>query len=85
MSVKVFRLRGTYGERKKKVVFNSEIRAINEKEAKEKLYSELGSRHRIKRHLIVIEHTQIIKDENKITDPIIASLTKGEVRVLRRK
>ncbi|MFX0206495.1 MAG: 50S ribosomal protein L18Ae [Candidatus Hodarchaeota archaeon] len=84
MSVKIFRLRGTYGTKKKKSVFNCEIRAMNEKEAKERLYSELGSKHRIKRHLVNIKDTKLIKDVEDIHDPIVKSLTKGEVSALRK-
>ena len=57
--------------------------APKQKEAKERLYSELGSKHRIKRHLVSIKDTKLIKDVEDINDPIVKSLTKGEVSTLR--
>ncbi len=85
MSLKIFRLKGTYGTKKKKAVFNREIRAINESEAKEQLYSELGSKHRVKRHLIKIEDIKILKNADEIADPIVRSLTSGEVNSLQNE
>lgn len=47
-----------------KRIFRLEIVARNEKEALEKIYSELGSRHKIKRsHIKILELREISKEE----------------------
>ena len=78
MKVKIFRLKGTYGDKKIKAKFNREIRALNESDAHETLFSELGSKHRIKRHLIKIESTEEIMEEEEIKNSIVRSLVKQD-------
>ena len=43
--------------------FTQEVRALSEKEALEKVYSTLGSRHKLKRYHIRIESIEIISPE----------------------
>lgn len=50
--------------------FCKEIIGNDEDEAKEKIYSILGSRHKVKRKMIKIESIQEIQ-KNEITDPVI--------------
>ncbi|MCE4617508.1 MAG: 50S ribosomal protein L18a [Desulfurococcales archaeon] len=50
--------------------FAIEVRALNEEQAKEKVYSELGSRHKLKRTLIKIEDVKEISLE-EATSPYI--------------
>lgn len=57
--------------------FTQEIRALSEKEALEKLYSLLGSRHKLKRHHIKILEIREIKPE-EATKPYITQLLKLE-------
>lgn len=63
MSVKIFRLQGTYRRVKRTVRFSQEIRAVTENQAREQLYTQLGSFHRVKRSAITIETVEIIPPE----------------------
>ena len=72
MSVKVFRIQGTYLRLNKQYRFSREIRAITEEQACEQLYTEIGSFHRVKRQKITI---------NKVTE--IPS-TEAESLIVRR-
>lgn len=63
MSVQVFRLEGTYVRNKRTYRFSQDIRAINEDNARNQLYTLLGSFHRVKRPAIKIESVEIIKPE----------------------
>ena len=55
MSVKIFRLQGSYRRLKRNYKFSREIRALTEENACEQLYTLLGSFHSIKRWAIKIE------------------------------
>ncbi len=66
MSVKVFRIQGTYIRRNKQFRFSREIRAITEEHACEQVYTEVGSFHRVKRQKITIDQvTEIPPTEAK--------------------
>lgn len=75
MKTKIFRIQGKFmmGDRMKP--FKKELKAINEEDIKEKIYSEFGSKHHISRNKIIInEITEISEDE--IQDPIIKALVE---------
>ncbi len=74
MSVHIFRLKGTYYFNKRKFRFSQEIRAINEDNAREQLYSLLGSFHRVKRQAITINQIEIITPE-EAEKPLIRELS----------
>lgn len=57
--------------------FTQEVRALTEKEALEKVYSNLGSRHKLKRYHIRIEKVEVITPE-EATHPEVLSLLKVE-------
>ncbi len=63
MSVKVWRVTGVYQKAKRKFRFSKDLVAVNEGQAKERVLSELGSRHRVKRREITIQETKEIKPE----------------------
>jgi len=63
MSVQIYRLEGTFLRNKRKYRFSQEIRAITEDDAREKLYSLLGSFHRVRRPDIIIKNIDIIAPE----------------------
>jgi large subunit ribosomal protein LX len=63
MSVQIFRIEGIYLRDKKKYRFSHEIRAVTEDNAREQLYSLLGSFHRVKRPAITVETVNVIKPE----------------------
>jgi large subunit ribosomal protein LX len=64
MSKKVWRASGEYKKGKKKKVFVRELLATKEEMARERILSELGSRHRVKRKDIVITEIVEIKPED---------------------
>ena len=58
--------------------FSKEVVGENEDEAKENLYSILGSKHRVKRPKIWIEDVSLL-DTKDIVDPVISfNISKGE-------
>lgn len=63
MSVKVFRLQGTYRREKQTNRFSKEVRALTEDHAREQLYSLLGSCHKIRRTDITIDQIDTIPPE----------------------
>jgi len=60
VSVKVFRLQGTFQRGGRRYRFSREIRAVTEEQAREELYAQLGSFHRVKRSAITIERVEVI-------------------------
>ena len=55
--------------------FTKELKATNEEEIRERIYSEFGSKHHIKRNKIKIEDiTEISADE--VLDPVVKALLK---------
>lgn len=61
--VKVFRVKGEILDPKMLTPFVREIRALKPEDAVEKVHSELGSRHRLKRYHIRISKIEEIKPE----------------------
>ncbi|MGD8505418.1 MAG: 50S ribosomal protein L18Ae [Candidatus Bathyarchaeota archaeon] len=75
--VKVFRITGRIEKPNWKTSFTREVRALKPEDAVEKIYKELGSKHRAKRFQIkILEAKEISPDE--VTSPIIKKLTTGE-------
>lgn len=60
MSVKIFRLQGSYRRLKRTYHFSRDIRALTADEAREQLYALLGSFHRVGRKAIAIERVDEI-------------------------
>ncbi|AEH25560.1 50S ribosomal protein L18Ae [Pyrococcus yayanosii] len=63
MDVKVFRVMGFYEKNGKKFKFTKEYRALKEEHVKELVYSEIGSKHKVKRSKIVIQEIKEIRPE----------------------
>ena len=75
MKTKIFRIQGKFMMGNTLKPFTRELKATSEKEIKEKIYSEFGSKHHIKRNKVKIENiTEISEDE--VLDPIIKALLK---------
>lgn len=55
--------------------FTKEVMGESEEKTKEKLFSELGSRHRVKRRMIKIDSIEEISID-EVEDPVIAHLLK---------
>lgn len=72
---KIFRIEGWFKQRKRRQSFTKEMRALSEKQVLERLYSDIGSRHGVKRNLIHIDKiTEIGPEEAK--DPRVMELSR---------
>ena len=71
--VKIFRVIGRITKPNFKTDFEKEVRALKPEQAMEKVYMELGSKHRVKRFHIKILKVEEIKPE-EAEDPIIRKL-----------
>ena len=67
MSSKIWRASGDYKKKKRKFTFSRELLGEKEAHIREKVLSELGSRHRVKRKEINITEIKEIKPE-EVTD-----------------
>jgi large subunit ribosomal protein LX len=63
MSQKVWRAEGEYKKKRRRFLFTREMLADKESHVRERLFSELGSRHRVKRRNITIKEIKEIKPE----------------------
>ncbi|WXG40585.1 MAG: 50S ribosomal protein L18Ae [Candidatus Freyarchaeum deiterrae] len=72
--VKIFRVKGKIVGKREKIPFIREIRALNEEDAKEIVYSEIGSKHKVIRKHIQVEEIKTI-DPKESKDPIIRHLS----------
>ena len=78
--MKVFKVTGEIHKPNLKTSFNQEIMAAKPEHAVEKVYAEIGSRHRVKRHHIKIINVEEVQPE-QITNPILKKLVAGEEKV----
>jgi large subunit ribosomal protein LX len=74
--VKVFRVIGEVRKPNFQTDFRKEVRALKPEEAVEKIYMELGSKHRVKRFQIKIVKVEEISLE-EIESPLVKKLTLG--------
>jgi large subunit ribosomal protein LX len=75
--VKIFRITGKIDKPNWKTSFKKEVRALKPEDAVEKIYKELGSKHRTKRFQIKVLEVKEISPE-EVTNPIIKKLATGE-------
>jgi len=75
--VKVFRVIGKIRKPNFQTDFRKEVRALKPEEAVERVYMELGSKHRAKRFQIKIIKVEEISPE-EIKDLFVRKLTLGE-------
>lgn len=73
----MFRVIGKIAKPNYKTDFRKEIRALKPEEAVEKVYNEIGSKHRAKRIQIKVLKVEEISLE-EVTDPAIKKLMSGE-------
>ena len=74
--VKVFRVIGKIRKPNFQTDFRKEVRALKPKDAVEKVYMLLGSKHRVKRFQITISKVEEIEAQ-EIKDNIVKKLTLG--------
>ena len=75
--VKIFRITGRITKKNFQTEFKKEIRALKAEDAVEKLYTELGSKHRLKRFQLNILSVEEISLK-EVESPIIKKLALGE-------
>ena len=73
MITKIFRIKGSFVLGSETQVFTKELRAINEEDIYEKIYSIFGSKHRIKRNQIKIDSIEEIA-EDEVEDPSVKAI-----------
>jgi large subunit ribosomal protein LX len=80
ISVKVFRITGSFKQKRETTPFSKELCALSEEQAKERLFSEFGSRNRLKRRQIRISSINVITPE-EITDPFVKKLVTTDFKI----
>jgi len=75
--IKIFRVTGKIIKPNWQTNFQKEIRALKQEEAVDRVYKEIGSKHKAKRFQIKILKVDEIKPE-EVTDPTVKKLTFGE-------
>jgi large subunit ribosomal protein LX len=76
-ALKIFRIKGEIRKPNMETSFKKEVAAIKPEHAIERVYTELGSKHRVKRFQIKILSVEEIKPE-EIENPILKKLVIGE-------
>ncbi|KZX16763.1 50S ribosomal protein LX [Methanobrevibacter cuticularis] len=74
MKTKIYRIRGKFAMADETKVFTKELKATNEENIYERIYSEFGSKHGINRNQINIDEIKEIS-EDEITDPLIKAIS----------
>jgi large subunit ribosomal protein LX len=78
--VKVFRVIGEIRKPNLKTPFRKEVIAVKREHAVEKVYAELGSKHRVKRfHIKIVKVEEVPPQE--IENPLLKKLVVGEEEV----
>ncbi|HIQ39358.1 MAG TPA: 50S ribosomal protein L18a [Methanothermococcus okinawensis] len=73
--IKIYRISGRILGKDEPMFFRKEYRALKKEDALEYLYSEMGSKHHVKRTLIKIEKIEEIS-EDEVTDPVLQSIIR---------
>jgi large subunit ribosomal protein LX len=82
--MKVFRVIGEIRKPNLKTTFRKEVIAIKPEHAVEKVYAELGSKHRVKRvHIKIVSVEEVPPQE--IENPLLKKLVTGEETVGEQK
>jgi large subunit ribosomal protein LX len=74
--VKVFRVIGEIRKPNFETEFRKEVRALKPEDAVEKVYMELGSKHRVKRYQMTISKVEELAPE-EIEDVLVKKMTPG--------
>ena len=76
-NLKVFRVTGEINKPNLKTPFSKEVLAVKSDHAVEKVYAEIGSKHRVKRFQLKISNVEEISVD-EIKNPIIKKIVTGE-------
>ncbi len=79
-SVKIFRISGSFKQKKQVTSFSKEYLALTEENAIAKVFSQFGSKHRLKRNQIKIQSVQEIP-KDKVTDQLIEKVIKNNFKI----
>jgi len=71
--VKKFQIAGEIKKGKTRIPFNVQISGLKEEHAMQRLYAEMGSRHRARRFEIMISSVQEVKPETLAEEHVDAS------------
>jgi large subunit ribosomal protein LX len=82
--MKVFRVTGEIRKPNLKTSFKKEFIALKPEHAVEKVYTELGSKHRAKRHHIKIISVEEVPAE-EIANPLLKKMILGEGQIGEQK
>jgi len=74
--VKVFRVIGEIRKPNFETEFRKEVRALKPEDAVEKVYMELGSKHRVRRYQMTISKVEELSPE-EIEDVLVKKMTPG--------
>jgi len=74
--VKVFRVIGKIRKPNFRTEFRKEVRALKPEDAVEKVYMELGSKHRVRRYQMTISKVEELSLE-EIEDVLVKKMTRG--------
>jgi len=74
LSIKIFRISGTYSRKHRKYLFRKEVRALKEEDALEKTMSQITSIGILRRQINIKEIKEITPEE--IQDYLIKELSK---------
>jgi large subunit ribosomal protein LX len=74
--VKVFRVIGEIRKPNFETEFRKEVRALKPEDAVEKVYMELGSKHRVRRYQMTISKVEELAPE-EIEDVLVKKMTQG--------
>lgn len=72
--MKIFRIRGWFKQGLYRQRFTRELLALSKEQALERIYSDVGSKHRVKRNLIHIEEAVEVKPEEVKNPQVLAML-----------
>jgi len=75
--LKVFRVTGEIRKPNLKTPFKKEVLAAKPEHAVEKVYAEIGSKHRVKRYYMKILKVEEVSPE-EIENPILKKMVTGE-------
>jgi large subunit ribosomal protein LX len=75
--LKVFRVTGEIRKPNLETPFKKEVLAAKAEHAVEKVYAEIGSKHRVKRHHLKILKVEEVSPE-EIENPILKKMVTGE-------
>lgn len=82
--MKVFRITGEIQKPNLETSFKKEVIAIKPEHAIERIYAELGSRHRVKRSQIKILDIKEISPQ-EVENPLIKKLVMGDEEIVGKK